>query len=90
MYLLSTISGEVIEQTFHMSRLKQGLLRLPNGKSVNNINDHKFEMIRLRQQHVIQPVTLVTDNSQTSVKTMLYTHKNYLSPISLDTDTSHI
>ncbi len=74
MYLLSTIDGEVIEQTFHVSLLQRGLLRLPNGKSVNNINEYKLEMIRLRQQHVIQPFTPVTDSSQTSVKTVLYTH----------------
>ncbi len=90
MYLLSTIDGEVIEQTFHMSCLKRGLLRLPNGKSVNNINVYKLEMICLRQQHVVQTVTHLTDNSQTLVKTLLYTHKNDLSPISHDTDTSHI
>ncbi len=58
MYILSTIDGKVIEQTFHVSRLKQGLLRLPNGKSVRNINDYKLEMIRLcnntlfNQKHV--------------------------------------
>ncbi len=61
MYILSTIYGEVIEQTFHVSRLKWGLLRLPNGKSVSNINDYKLEMIQLRQQHVIQPITPVAD-----------------------------
>ncbi len=74
MYLLSTIDGEVIEQTFHVSHLKQGLLRF-----VSNINDYKLEMIWLWQQHVVQPVTPVTDSSQTSVKTVLYTYKNDLS-----------
>ncbi len=59
-------------------------------KSVNNINNYTLEMIRLRQQHVVQPVTPVTDSSQTSVKTMLHTHKNDLSHISHDTDPSHI
>ncbi len=47
-------------------------------------------MIQLRQQHVIQPITPVADYSQTSVKTVLYTHKNDLSHISHDTDPSHI
>ncbi len=89
-YLLSTIDGEVIEQTFHMSHLKRSLLRLLNGKSVKNINDYKLEMIRLKQQHVIQPVTPVTDSSQTSAKTVLYSHKNDFSHISQDIDTSHI
>ncbi len=31
--------------------------------NVKNINDYKLEMIRLRQQHVILPVTPVTDSS---------------------------
>ncbi len=86
MYLLSTIDGEVIEQTFHVSHLKRGLLRLPNGKSVSNINNYKLEMIRLRQQHVVQPSTPVT----ASLQTVLYTNKNDLSHISHDTDPSHI
>ncbi len=90
MYLLSIIDGEVIEQTFNMSRLKQGLLRLPNGKSVRNISNYKLEMIRLRHRDVVQPETCVPDSSQTLVKTVLYTHKNDLSHISHDTDTSHI
>ncbi len=89
-YLLSTIDGEVIEQTFQVSRPKRGLLRLPNGKSVSNTNNYKLEMIRLRQQHVVQPVSLVTDSSQTLVKTVLYTHKNDLSHISHHTDPSPI
>ncbi len=45
MYHLSTIDREVIEQTFHVSHLKRGLLRLPNCKSVRNINDYKLKMI---------------------------------------------
>ncbi len=89
-YILSTINGEVIEHTFHMSRLKRGLLRLPNGKFVRNINDYKLEMIRLCHKDVFQPETCVLDSSQTSVKTVLYTHKNDLSHINHDTDTSHI
>ncbi len=90
MYLLSTINGEVIEQTFHMSRLIRSLLRLPNGKSVININDYKLEMIRLCQKDVVQPVTHLPDNSQTSVKNVLYSHKYDLSHISHDIDTYHI
>ncbi len=48
MYLLSTIDGEGIEQMFHVSRLKSGLLRLRNGKSVKNINDYRLQMIQLK------------------------------------------
>ncbi len=33
---------------FHVSHLKQGILRLPNGKSVKNINDYKMEMVKLK------------------------------------------
>ncbi len=75
MYLLSTIDGEVMEQTFHVSRLKQGLLRLPNGKSVRNINNYKLEIIRLHHKDVVQPETRLPDSSQTSVKNVLYIHK---------------
>ncbi len=35
--VLSTIDGNVIEQLFHVAWLKNGLLRLPNGKTANNI-----------------------------------------------------
>ncbi len=48
MYLLSTIDGEVIEQMFHVSCLNSGLLRLRNGKSVNNISDYRLQMIQLK------------------------------------------
>ncbi len=39
-FVLSTIDGEVIEQLFHVARLKKGLLRLPNGKTASNIKDY--------------------------------------------------
>ncbi len=82
LYLLSTIDGEVIKQMFHVSRLKRGLLRLPKGKSVKNINDYKLEMIRLRNDIKPQPAPDVTDNSQTSVKSVLHHHVNEFTPIS--------
>ncbi len=90
MYLLSTIDGEVIEQTFQLSRLKRGLLRLSNGKSVKNINDYKLEMIRLRNKDVLQPETCAPDSSQTSVKTVLHVHSNDIPHITHDMDTSNI
>ncbi len=71
-YILSTIDGEVIEQMFHVSCLKRGLLRLPNGKSVRNINNYKLQMIRLRNKDVLQQETHAPDSSQTSVKTVLH------------------
>ncbi len=90
MYLLSTINGEVIEQMFHVSRLKRGLLKLPNGKYVRNISDYKLEMIRLRNNHVVQPETPAPNRSQTSVKTVLHVHSNDPLHITHDTDTSNI
>ncbi len=39
-FVLSTIDGEVIEQLFHVTRLKKGLLRLPNGKMASNFKDY--------------------------------------------------
>ncbi len=90
MYLLSTIDGEVIEQMFHVSHLKRSLLRLPNGKSVRNINDYKLEMIRLRNKDVLQQETNAPDSSQTSVKIVLHVHSDDLTHISYDTDTFNI
>ncbi len=86
----STIDGEVIEQTFHISRLKRGLLRLPNSKSVRNINDYKLEMIRLCNKGIVQPETCAPDSSQTSVKTVLHVHSNDTLYITHDMDTSDI
>ncbi len=90
MYLLSTIDREVIEQMFHVSHLKRGLLRLPNGKSVRNINDYKLELIRLYNKDVLQQETHAPDSSQTSVKTVLHVHSDDFTHISHDTDTSNI
>ncbi len=39
-FVLSTIDGEVIEQLFYVACLKEGLLRLPNGKTATNIKDY--------------------------------------------------
>ncbi len=86
MYLLSIIDGEVIKQTFHVSRLKQGLLRLPNGKSVRNINDYKLE---IRNKHV-QLQTCAPDSSQTSVKTLLHVQSNDPLPITHVMDTFNV
>ncbi len=90
MYLLSTIDGEVIEQTFHVSRLKLGILRLPNSKSVRNVNDYKFEMIHLHNKHVVQPQTHAPDSSQTSIKIVLEVHSNDPLPINHDMYTSNV
>ncbi len=74
LYLLATIDGEIIEQMFHVCRLKQGLLRLPNGKSVKNINVYKTEMVKLKfnpTRRVVKPDEGAADSSQTSVKSVL-------------------
>ncbi len=81
LYLLSTIDGEVIEQMFHVSRLKKGLLRLPNGKTIKNINDFKLEMFRIRNNTNAQPATDATDSSQTSVKLVLHHEVNKFNAI---------
>ncbi len=74
MYLMSTIDGEVIEQMFHVSHLKRGLLRMPNGKSVKNINDYKLEIIHFQNIDIPQPAPDAHDSSQTSAKTVLHVH----------------
>ncbi len=65
MYLLATINGEVIEQLFHVSHLKKGLQRLPNGRTVKTISDYKVEMIRSANDTKGKDDTmdLVTSNS---------------------------
>ncbi len=73
--------GEVIEQTFHVSRLKQGLLRLPNSKSVRNINDYKLEMIRLCNKETCAPH---------SSQTVFHVHSNDPLHVTHDMDTSDI
>ena len=48
LYILATIDGVVIEQIFHLSRLKKGLLRLSNDITVDNINDLNKEKDKQR------------------------------------------
>ncbi len=76
MYLLSTTDGEVIEQMFHVSHLKRGLLRLPNGKSVKNINNYKLERIRLKIIETPLCIPNGPDTSQTCVKTVFHSHND--------------
>ncbi len=75
---------------FHVSRIKRGLSRLPNGKSVRNINDYKLEMICLWNKDIPQPTPDVHDSSQTSVKTVLHIDIDEFNPTCQDTDTSNI
>ncbi len=63
LYLLATIDGKAIKQMFHISHLKQGLLRLPNGKSVKNINDYKLEMVKLQTILLGELITLGREQS---------------------------
>ncbi len=90
MYLLSTIDGEVTKHMFHVSCLTRGLLRLPNGKSVRNINDYKLEIIQQRNKDVLQQETHTPDSLHTSVKTVLHVHSDDFPHISHDKDTFNI
>ncbi len=75
MYLLATINDDVIKQMFHISRLKKGLLRLPNGRTVKNINDYKLEMIKSAKDTNRKADTNdqgVNNSTQTCVKTVLH------------------
>ncbi len=75
MYLLATINGEVIEQMFHVSRLKKGLLRLTNGKTVKTIREYKLEMIKSvnNSKRKVETKDLVPNkSSQTCVKTVFH------------------
>ncbi len=88
MYLLSTIDGEVIEHMFHVSHLKRGLLRHPNGKSVKNINDYKLEMIKLRNTTTPTQSREVPVPSQTSVKSVFHLAEDHKSD-TCDTGDTH-
>ncbi len=48
MYMLATLSGEIIEQMFHVSRLKRGLVKTPTGKRVANICDFKSKCAKAK------------------------------------------
>ncbi len=80
MCLLATINGEVIEQMFHVSHLKKGLLRLPNGRTAKTISDYKLEMIRSTNDTKGKDDTkdLGTSNSsQTCVKTVFHSNMDH-------------
>ncbi len=72
---------------FHISCLKSGLLRLPNRKSVNNINDYILQMIQLKSDMTdkIDQDTAVT--SQPCVKSVGYHSANYNNHTSSISDT---
>ncbi len=74
LYLLASIDGQVIEQMFHISHLKRGLLRLPNGKTVKNINDYRLEMVKQANDSTRRIEKRANDSSQISVKTVLHIH----------------
>ncbi len=77
LYLLATMDGEVIEQMFHVSCLKKGLLRLPNCKTLKNISNYKLEMFKQANnstRRIENPEHRAIDSSQTSVKTVLHIH----------------
>ncbi len=65
-FVLSTIDGEVIEQLFHVAWLKKGLLKLPNGKVANNINDY----LKYKQdlQSTLQTATPPVGNEAASMQ----------------------
>ncbi len=88
MYLLTFIDGEVIDHMFHVSRLKWGLLRLPNGKSVKNINDYKLAMVKLRNTTTPTQSTDAPHTSQTSVKSVLHLQLDHKSD-TCDTSDTH-
>ncbi len=75
LYLLATIDGKVIEQMFHVSHLKKGLLRLPNGRTVKNTNDYKIEMVKQANnstRRIENDAQRAIDSSQTCVKSVLH------------------
>lgn len=71
MYIVSTLQDEIIEQPFHYSRMKRGLLRIGNNKVVKNIFDYKA-MIKQQSgnQSKLDELTVNSEkNSATKVET---------------------
>jgi hypothetical protein len=60
MYILATIEGRVIEQLFHVSRLKKGLLRLPNNTVVRNIMNHPTKKLPIQKDNMAKPEVPLT------------------------------
>ncbi len=89
LYLLANINSEVIEQMFRVSHLEKGLLRLPNGKTVKNINDYKLQVVKQAYNSTMRIENSewrATDSSQTSVKSVLYNLHNESQTISQASD----
>ncbi len=77
LYLLASIDGEVIEQMCHVSRLKKVILRLPNGKTVQNINDYRLEIVKQANnstRRIENVEQRAIHSSQTSLKSVLFIH----------------
>ncbi len=75
-FVLSTIDGEVIEQLFHVAWLKKALLKLPNGKVANNINDYfKYKQeLQSTLQTATTPVGNEAANMQASADSSSIMH----------------
>ncbi len=59
---------------FHVSGLRKGLLRLPNSKTLKNINDYKIEMVKQANnstRRIENDEQRAIDSSQTYIKSFL-------------------
>ncbi len=75
-FVLSTIDDEVIKQLLHVAWLKKGLLKLPNGKIANNINDYlKYKQeLQSTLQTATPPVGNEAANMQASADSSSLMH----------------
>ena len=67
LYTLATLEGVVIDQLFHVSRLKKGFLRLGPKSIVRNIHD--YQQARENANKTLQAVTQVTASASVSPST---------------------
>jgi hypothetical protein len=74
LYILATIDGVVIEQIFHLSRLKKGLLRLSNDVTVNNINDLNKEQDKQKEMITKHISKLSTEKCRATSAHQFATH----------------
>ncbi len=68
LYLLQTIQGEILQNTYHISRLKTAFVRSPNGKISETMEDLRQNSILENKDHIQSPL-----KSQPSDKEALFT-----------------
>ncbi len=76
MYTLATIDGVIIDQLFHVSRLKKGYLRLGKNIVVTNIYDYKKEFEKAQK---LLKASIETDTNKEQVMSNIFENESHIS-----------